>query len=177
MSDNQNKTIGVSRRTIARGMAWSVPAVAVASAAPAFAASGGGPVISISAACKIPGNSCGRDLKFGYAFSSTVTNPTNKTIYICAVTITNVVGTDLQFALSSPALPIAVAPGATISVTFFATSTNSANTPFSADLNFSYSHVNSTNCAADPDNHAPIKVSVNFTETPPNCPNSIPCPK
>ncbi|YAL84383.1 hypothetical protein ACMYYO_06135 [Dermacoccaceae bacterium W4C1] len=34
-----NNTSGVSRRTLAKGAAWSVPTVAVASAAPAFASS------------------------------------------------------------------------------------------------------------------------------------------
>ena len=47
----------VSRRTVAKGMAWSVPAVAVASAAPVFAASGAPPTPAVGEACKLPGNS------------------------------------------------------------------------------------------------------------------------
>ncbi len=45
----------VSRRTVARGAAWSVPALAVGVAAPAFAASYRQPVTSGNAGCKCPG--------------------------------------------------------------------------------------------------------------------------
>lgn len=49
----------ISRRTLAKGTAWAVPAVAVASVAPSVAAS---PIVTVSEAgkaCKLPGNSCG----------------------------------------------------------------------------------------------------------------------
>lgn len=46
----------INRRTVAKGIAWSVPAVAVAGAAPAFAASPGF-VQFTGNACKEPGNS------------------------------------------------------------------------------------------------------------------------
>ncbi|WP_168023461.1 hypothetical protein [Kocuria sp. CPCC 104605] len=39
MSNEFHQTFGVSRRTVARGLAWSVPTIAVAAAAPAHAAS------------------------------------------------------------------------------------------------------------------------------------------
>jgi hypothetical protein len=46
----------VSRRSIARGAAWSVPIVAIGVAAPAFAASASSPVITTAAkSCKCPG--------------------------------------------------------------------------------------------------------------------------
>ncbi len=45
----------VSRRTVARGAAWSVPIAAVSVAAPAFAASYRTPTNSGTAACKCPG--------------------------------------------------------------------------------------------------------------------------
>ena len=46
----------VSRRAVARGAAWTVPLVAVGVAAPAFAASVGGPVVSAgTGSCKCPG--------------------------------------------------------------------------------------------------------------------------
>lgn len=50
---------GISRRTLAAGAAWSVPVIAVASAAPAYAKSGDIIQFSKSSACKIPGNSQG----------------------------------------------------------------------------------------------------------------------
>ena len=47
----------VSRRTLARGAAWTVPLVAVAVAAPAFAASQDlAPTVDAGASCKCPGS-------------------------------------------------------------------------------------------------------------------------
>lgn len=66
MSDlEETTTPGVSRRTVTKAMAWSVPAVALAVSAPAMAASPCIPVITFGAqSCKCPGNS--DDYKFGY---------------------------------------------------------------------------------------------------------------
>ena len=48
-----------SRRTVVQGLAWSVPVVAVAAAAPAFAVSQGTVTFtSLGIACKLPGASC-----------------------------------------------------------------------------------------------------------------------
>ena len=74
MSENkdlgQSEPRGVSRRTVTKAMAWSVPVIAVASASPAFAASCI-PTLSLSPrSCKCPGQStCD---PFGY------------NLYICA---------------------------------------------------------------------------------------------
>ena len=66
------KKSGISRRTVAKGMAWSVPAVALAVAAPAYAASPCTPVPSLGgASCKCPGGSTG--VKFGYILQICVT--------------------------------------------------------------------------------------------------------
>ena len=49
----------INRRTVTKGIAWSVPAVAIAGAAPAFASSP--PKVTIEStglACKLPGKSC-----------------------------------------------------------------------------------------------------------------------
>lgn len=59
----QNQS-GISRRTLAKGAAWSVPAVAVAAAAPAYAVSTFITVTQAGGACKQPGDSCYKD--FGY---------------------------------------------------------------------------------------------------------------
>ena len=48
-----------SRRTVVRGAAWSVPVIAVAANAPAFAVSAGTVTFeSLGIACKLPGASC-----------------------------------------------------------------------------------------------------------------------
>jgi hypothetical protein len=72
MSEPEEQKSGVSRRTVAKAMAWSVPAVALAVPAPAYAASPCTPVFSFGAAsCKCPGGS--DDIKFGYVLQFCVT--------------------------------------------------------------------------------------------------------
>jgi hypothetical protein len=56
----------VSRRTIARGAAWSVPIAAVATSAPAFAASCVPQIVFSPGSCKCPGNSHKDDVKAYY---------------------------------------------------------------------------------------------------------------
>ena len=63
----------ISRRRVVAGAAWSVPAVMVASAAPAVAASPG-PLEFTGGACKLPGNAT--DTFKGYVFELTATNTT-----------------------------------------------------------------------------------------------------
>jgi len=60
---------GVSRRTVVVGTAWAVPAIVVASAAPAMALSG--PVTFTGVGCKSPG---GQKI---YVFQLSVTNDNN----------------------------------------------------------------------------------------------------
>ncbi|BDZ64692.1 hypothetical protein [Agromyces mangrovi Wang et al. 2018] len=70
---------GISRRTVTKAMAWSVPAVAVAASVPAYAASPG--IITLDGrACKLPGNS--NDTYKGYAFGIIATNPFNVPITV-----------------------------------------------------------------------------------------------
>ncbi|GAB3603033.1 hypothetical protein [Microbacterium aureliae] len=75
---------GISRRTVTKAMAWSVPVVAVATAVPAYAASGGGPSGVFISACKQPGASCKKDYGFvkGYTFVISITNNTPQDVYI-----------------------------------------------------------------------------------------------
>lgn len=76
MTTNEDQTTGqlpskISRRTLAAGAAWSVPVIAVASAAPAYALSGG--ILTLTGtACKLPGNS--QSIYKGYAFGLVVNN-------------------------------------------------------------------------------------------------------
>lgn len=88
----------VSRRTIAKGAAWAVPAIVVASPAPALAASGPPATrqFSVLSGCKLPGNS---NATFkGYAFAMTASNTTSGTVVITINSIT-LNGTDLGNAL------------------------------------------------------------------------------
>lgn len=72
---------GVSRRTVAKGMAWTVPVVTVASATPAFAASPAeppDPEFDFDTAWKNPGGSCTEEgciQKHSYGVTVAVTNP------------------------------------------------------------------------------------------------------
>jgi hypothetical protein len=70
---------GVSRRTVVVGTAWAVPAIVVASAAPAMALSG--PVTFTGRACKSPGN------PKRYIFELSVTNTTNAPLVFNAVSL------------------------------------------------------------------------------------------
>lgn len=156
--------VGISRRTVTKAMAWAIPVAVVASAAPAYAASGTAPALEQGAACKEPGNSCSNWAK-GYIFPFKITNTeSTKTIYITAVTITSS-GTALSFAQASPTLPIAIAPGATETVFFNASSSNSANQVFTATVTVTWGH------AADGSDHdhSPIATNVSVGSTPPSC--------
>lgn len=88
----------IPRRTIAKGVAWSVPVVAMASAAPAYAATE--PPVTISwagsGACKIPGNSLsGYCYNKGYVLWAKFTNNTNTLQTICVTAISTGIGADL----------------------------------------------------------------------------------
>ena len=63
----------ISRRTVAKGAAWAVPAVAVGAATPAYAASG---IVQLDGSgCKLPGGAT-QTFK-GYAFNLSIINPDN----------------------------------------------------------------------------------------------------
>ena len=70
----------IQRRTLAKGVAWAVPAVAVASAAPAYAKSGRPPRIQILTAASSPG--CAPEFSKGYTFTVRVSNPTGETMWV-----------------------------------------------------------------------------------------------
>lgn len=81
MANSQHqKTGAVSRRAVTAGMAWSVPAIAFASAAPAAAVS---PLITVSTGnvCKYPGGSV-PGVKQAYMFPLTVTNIANERVCV-----------------------------------------------------------------------------------------------
>ena len=82
-----------SRRTVVRGAAWSVPVIAVAAQAPAFAASAPPIIITYVGAIKCPGNSAGgNDNSFTYIFQFTADSaPTVGSVSATSVTINGVV--------------------------------------------------------------------------------------
>lgn len=85
MSDLEQAKAGISRRTLTKGAAWAVPAVLVAQATPAFAASPGKLQVTGNA-CKLPGNS--NPTYKGNVFGLTATNSFNSPI---SITITSIV--------------------------------------------------------------------------------------
>lgn len=96
MSENFDPSQGVrriSRRTVAKGAAWSVPVLMMASATPAFAGSGG--IVRLTGGgCKLPGNGTG--VYKGYVFALTLDNTAGSaaaSIFINSVTLgTNSLG-------------------------------------------------------------------------------------
>jgi hypothetical protein len=70
---------GISRRTVAKAMAWAIPVVAVSASVPAYAASQ--QIITLDGrGCKLPGNS--DDLVKGYALGCVASNTFNEDITI-----------------------------------------------------------------------------------------------
>lgn len=174
MSEDQSG--GVSRRTVAKGMAWSVPAVAVATAAPAMASSGAGPTLTYVSACKNPGGSCAARVK-GYTFTYLVCNPSSKDIYIYGATIVSS-DSKMNLAFVNTEPPSSKTQGALIpankciTVAFNASSTNSANQSFTMTLSVLWGH---TLKYADDTEHAAIVSQVFIAEFPPKGGDCI-CP-
>ena len=140
----QQNTSSLSRRKVTAGLAWSVPAVAAVSAAPAFAASPKCVTSDAGTVVKFPGNSSGYDLFQAYGFPVTLTNPTRGTLRITAKSVSvtlgkKVVAAELLIYTDDPCAggtPVAadsdllvLEPGETITLWFVANNTgNSANT-------------------------------------------------
>lgn len=95
MSDNKElggaEPRGISRRTVAIGAAWAVPVIALATASPAYAASGG--VLNFTGTgCKLPGNA--NPTYKGYIFRMSASNTTNVDVSV-NITSATLDGTDL----------------------------------------------------------------------------------
>ncbi|GAA1058086.1 hypothetical protein GCM10017608_04890 [Agromyces luteolus] len=91
MSDLEEQRPGVSRRTVAKAAAWSVPVVALAVSTPAYAASPG--IITLTGlGCKLPGNS--NSTYKGYAFKASIQNTFNVPITV-TITSATLGGADL----------------------------------------------------------------------------------
>ena len=171
----------VTRRTVAKGVAWSVPAVAVASAAPALAASGSPPASAVGTACKLPGNSAqgcadifaglpGLDPSKAFAIPLLISNNTDKPIVLKpSITIAS---SGLPFTVVGiiPTYCTPIGPGNTVKVTVYANSDNSANQSVTLTVTIPWGH----DCA-DAD-HAPIVVPGVVVPAFPPCSSRTPFP-
>jgi hypothetical protein len=177
---SQGRKLG--RRTVAKGMAWSVPAVAVAAAAPALAASGAPPTPAVGTACKLPGNSAsgcadifaglpGLDPTKAFAVPLLITNNTNKPIVLKpSITITS---SGLPFTVVGivPAYCTPIAPGSSVKVIVYANSDSSANQSVTLGFTIPWGH----DCN-DAD-HAPIVISGVVIGSFPPCSSKVPFPE
>ena len=85
MSLSQGSEMRPSRRTIARGVAWAVPVIAVSAAAPAMAASGG-PIVFTGISCKGPGQSGGNTWTYYMQITISVPGPGSAGVVINSIT-------------------------------------------------------------------------------------------
>lgn len=163
-----------TRRTLVKGAAWSVPVVAMAGAAPAFAASGNPPTVAVGGACKLPGNSCGNVFVKGYVFDVTITNVSDKPIYIYNnITFTeNNPDIDLFFQAAVDAttgdvltFPVLLQPGQSLAIVLNAGENgNSANQSLAGTMSVPWGH---TPDPAGDTEHVPVVVPFSFAATPP----------
>lgn len=149
---------GVSRRTVVKGAAWAVPAITVASAVPAYAASGDITLIQTNA-CKSPGNSC-KTFKKGYIFTFTATNT-----YACKITVTSALFTVTSG--STPGtltleVPLEIPTGSTPALEVRVNAQNSGNSVFAGFFTLYYKDCDGIDKAE--------RVDVAVTGTPPDCP-------
>lgn len=179
MSDNTiDPRRGITRRTLAVGAAWSVPVIAMATAAPAMAVSGPTPSLTYQGACKYPGegngpNQCYGQVSKGYGVVMNVVNhDTGNTIYLCTPVISNIQGfsgsVPLVLTYTGPGC-LSVAPGANADLNFlFSGNKDSSNQTFTFDFTVNWGHT--CPCSADPNGHGPVTVLNNsVASTPPGC--------
>lgn len=187
--DDNARGRGIRRRSVAKGAAWAVPAIAVSTSAPAYAASGPPPTVLVGVPCKLPGASQSRcpaeisqgiltgDFSKAFAFPLQVTNNTDKQVVLLpSITISNVRDGD-----GNPALPFDVqgiypdyctpiAPGESVNVIVYANSDNSANDDIYADLAVPWGH----DCSNT--DHSPIVIPNIYAPAFPPCSSQIPFP-
>lgn len=173
----------ISRRTIAKGAAWAIPAVPLVVATPAYASSGGGPTVTLGDACKLPGNSCGTVFVKGYIFDVTICNNTDKPMYIF-----NQAGFPITFTENSPAIslffqaaiyatgpnagdvvafPLLLNPGDCFALIFNAGENGNSQNVQDLTVSLSIPWGHTTPAGSDPDNHPNAVGSKTYAATPP----------
>lgn len=154
-----------SRRTLTRGVAWSVPVVATVAHAPAFAVSRVRPRAVFVGACKFPGNSCKKANK-GYAFAFQVTNDDVRSLAFCSASLT-IDEPDpfdgITFNYTGGCFTVGGGQSG-IAYFFFSGSADSANSPFTGSLTIRYAN-DCGSCGTDYLDLDPIPIVV--TGTPP----------
>ena len=151
----------VSRRVVAAGLAWSVPAVVVASAAPAMAASGTLPLFQSLAPCVNPAGGCsGRPT--GYGFPTRICGQGTRTAFLYSATITSLEVGDLAFGSVEPPFGTAITPGNCTNVFFNAATAIVPPRAFTATISVAWGH--SLPIGSDTD-HEPAVLTVSVTAT------------
>ncbi|EYT48854.1 hypothetical protein [Brachybacterium muris] len=152
----------ISRRTVAKGAAWTAPVILGGIAAPAYAASGSKPIATAGPACKLPGGSCDKDpvnVKWGYLFTFTVSNNDSESVWLYAESghtpeVNNTMGFDLRYAGGygsngtqySATDNIEIAPNSYVTFTMIIKDNkNSSNASGTITIEFDWGHT------ADPD--------------------------
>lgn len=171
----------ISRRTVAKGAAWTAPVILGGVAAPAYAASGNKPTIIPGPSCKQPGNSCNPIVK-GYVFTYTINNPSSKLIYLYAppslstggVLPLTYAGAVVNGTFYGPSTPVPVPAGASVQLLVTTGSSNSADLVFDFTITFAWGH---TLDPADDTEHIgdDVTATVTVDGTPP-CVNCAPPP-
>ena len=179
----------ISRRTIAKGAAWAIPAVPLVVATPAYAASGGGPSVDLGDACKLPGNSCGNVFVKGYVFEVSITNTTDKPIYLfdqagfeilitenspdislffqAAVYATDPDGAGPIQVGDVVTFPVLLPPGNTIVLVLNAGENGNSQNVQNITVGISIPWGHTLPAGSDPDNHPPAVGSATYPATPP----------
>lgn len=183
MSDLEEPKPGISRRTVAKAMAWSVPAVALAVPAPAYAASGNPPQVAVGVGCKLPGASAnahdcdavfaglpGLDVDKAYAIPLLITNNTDKDIVLKPSITIGSSGLPFTVVGIIPDYCTPIAPTESVKVIVYANSDNSANTSVDLSLTIPWGH----DCS-DTD-HSPIFIPSFTVSEFPVCSSQKPFP-
>ncbi|MFZ1412714.1 MAG: hypothetical protein WAS07_14785 [Micropruina sp.] len=182
MTDLEAPKPGVARRTLAMGAAWTVPTIAIVTAAPAYAVSGGPPSVAVGAACKLPGGSAqscedvfadlpGLDPTKAFAIPLLITNNTDQdSVLKPSITIAS---SGLPFTVVGiiPPYCTPIEPGDSVKVIVYANSDNSANQSVTLSFTIPWGH----DCA-DTD-HTPIVISDLVINSFPPCSSRTPFPQ
>lgn len=179
----------ISRRTVAKGAAWTAPVILGGVAAPAYAASGGKPTIVGGGMCKLPGGSCSPDIK-GYVTNYTVTNLSHNDLWLYTdallapftygPTITSTgelglsyAGAYIGAAFYAPGTSVPVAKNSSVTIQLYAERTDSSNQKdFTYTVKFQWGH--NVTAGVDTDHTSDPSSAAIFVKSTPPCNNCAP---